>query len=232
MILEVKNINTFYGTNHILFDLSLAVVKGEGVCLLGRNGAGKTTTLRSILGLTPPNSGSIIFHGQDITRKPPYEISKLGIGWVPEDRKIFPDLTTRENLMLAARSRDNGIWNLDTIYNLFPKLKELDTRKGGHLSGGEQQMLTVARTLMTNPEVLLLDEPGEGLAPLVVAALRDQLIEVKKRGVAMLICEHLVGLGLRISDRVYVIDKGVIQYQGTIDELSHNDEVKRRYLML
>jgi branched-chain amino acid transport system ATP-binding protein len=232
MILEVKDIHTYYGTSHILFGISLQVDEGEAVCLLGRNGAGKTTTLKSIIGLTPPKKGSIKFQNQEVIGKPPYTIAQKGVGFVPDDRRIFPDLTVRQNILLAKRDRDGGIWNLDRLYSLFPKLKDLDSHMGGHLSGGEQQMLTIARTLMTNPTLLLLDEPGEGLAPLVVRAMGEQLMEIKKLGVTMLICEHNVGLAMSLSDRAYVMDKGTIRYQGTIAEIKANDEVRQKYLMV
>jgi len=232
MILEVKEIHTYYGTSHILFGISLEVNEGEVVCLLGRNGAGKTTTLRSIIGLTPPRSGSIKFKGQEIVGKPPYRIAPLGVGFVPDDRRIFPDLTVRQNILVARRETKGAIWDLNRIYSLFPKLKELDSHMGNQLSGGEQQMLTIARTLMTNPQLLLLDEPGEGLAPLVIRAMEHQLLEIKKLGTTMLICEHNVGLATALSDRAYLMDKGTIRYQGTIEELRKNVEVKKKYLMV
>jgi branched-chain amino acid transport system ATP-binding protein len=232
MILEVKEIHTYYGTSHILFGISLQVKEGEAVCLLGRNGAGKTTTLKSIIGLTVPKKGSIKFQDKEVVGKPPYTIAQMGVGFVPDDRRIFPDLTVRQNLLLAKRDRDGGLWNLDRIYSLFPKIKELDTHMGGHLSGGEQQMLTIARTLMTNPTLLLLDEPGEGLAPMVVRTMGEKLMEIKKLGVTMLICEHNVGLALSLSDRAYVMDKGTIRYQGTIEELKASEEVRKKYLMV
>jgi branched-chain amino acid transport system ATP-binding protein len=199
---------------------------------LGRNGAGKTTTFRSIIGLTAPKAGSIKFQGQEIVGKPPYRIAKMGIGFVPDDRRIFPDLTVRQNILVARREREGAVWNLDRIYSLFPKLKQLEAHMGNQLSGGEQQMLTVARTLMTNPQLLLLDEPGEGLAPLVVKAMGEQLGEIKKTGITMLICEHNVGLSIALSDRCYVMDKGTIRYQGTIEELRMNEEVRKKYLMV
>jgi len=232
MILEVKDIHTYYGTSHILFGISLQVEEGEAVCLLGRNGAGKTTTLKSIIGLTPPKKGSIKFQSREVIGKPPYTIAQMGVGFVPDDRRIFPDLTVRQNILLAKRDRDGAIWNLDRLYSLFPKLRDLDSHMGGHLSGGEQQMLTIARTLMTNPTLLLLDEPGEGLAPLVVRAMGEQLMEIKKLGVTLLICEHNVGLAMSLSDRAYVMDKGTIRYQGTIAEIKANDEVRKKYLMV
>ncbi len=232
MILDVKEIHTYYGTSHILFGISLQVNEGEAVCLLGRNGAGKTTTLKSIIGLTIPKKGSIKFQDKEVVGKPPYTIAQMGVGFVPDDRRIFPDLTVRQNLLLGKRDRDGGLWNLDRIYSLFPKLEDLDSHMGGHLSGGEQQMLTIARTLMTNPSLLLLDEPGEGLAPMVVRTMGEQLMEIKKLGVTMLICEHNVGLAMSLSDRAYVMDKGTIRYQGTIEELKASEEVRKKYLMV
>jgi branched-chain amino acid transport system ATP-binding protein len=232
MILEVEGIHTYYGTSHILFGVSLGVAEKEAVCLLGRNGAGKTTTLRSIIGLTSPRSGKIRFKGTEVTGRAPYRIAKMGVGYVPDDRRIFPDLTVRQNILVARREKEGAIWNLDRIYSLFPKLQHLDSHMGTQLSGGEQQMLTVARTLMTNPELLLLDEPGEGLAPLVIRTMGEQLGEIKKTGLNMLICEHNVGLALGLSDRGYVMDKGRIQYQGTIEELRGNEEVRKKYLMV
>lgn len=231
-MLEAKEIHTYYGSSHILFGISFEVKEGEAVCLLGRNGAGKTTTFRSIIGLTPPKSGSIRFRENEIVGKPPYRIAQMGIGYVPDTRRIFPDLTVRQNILVARREKHGTVWNLDRIYSLFPKLKDLDNHMGTHLSGGEQQMLTVARTLMTNPKLLLLDEPGEGLAPLVIQAMKEQLMEIKKMGLTMLICEHNVGLATALSDRAYVMDKGTIQFQGTIDELRKNDEVRKKYLMI
>ena len=232
MMLEVNEIHTYYGTSHILFGISFEVKEGEAVCLLGRNGAGKTTTLRSVIGLTSPRSGSIKFQDQEIAGKPPYRIAQLGIGFVPDDRRIFPDLTVRQNILVARRERQGAIWNLDRIYSFFPKLKELDSHMGTHLSGGEQQMLTIARTLMTNPQLLLLDEAGEGLAPLVIKAMEEQLGKIKTLGVTMLLCEHNVGLATALSDRAYVMDKGTIRYHGTIGELKKNEEVRKKYLMV
>jgi branched-chain amino acid transport system ATP-binding protein len=232
MILEAEQIHTYYGTSHILFGISFEVRERESICLLGRNGAGKTTTLRSIIGLTPPRAGKIRFRGKDIVGRPPYRIAQLGIGFVPDDRRIFPDLTVRQNILVARREREGSNWNLDSVYNLFPKLQQLDTHMGTQLSGGEQQMLTIARTLMTNPDLLLLDEPGEGLAPLVIKTMEVQLGEIKKMGLNMLICEHNVGLALALSDRGYVMDKGAIHYHGTIEELRGNEEVRKKYLMV
>jgi len=232
MILDVENVHTYYGTSHILFGISLQVKEGESICLLGRNGAGKTTTLRSIIGLTPPRTGKIRFRGKEIAGSPPYRIARMGIGFVPDDRRIFPDLTVRQNILVARREREGSRWNLDMIYSLFPKLQSLDKHMGTQLSGGEQQMLTIARTLMTNPELLLLDEPGEGLAPLVIKTMEVQLGEIKNMGLNMLTCEHNVGLALALSDRGYIMDKGMIRFQGTVEELRSNEEIRKKYLMV
>ncbi len=235
MILEAKDINTYYGTSHILFNISLKIQKGELVCLLGRNGSGKTTTLRSLMGLTPPKSGSIKFHNEDIKGKPPYYIANIGIGYVPDNRLIFPDLTVRENLLLGRKDSKYSLsqkWNVDMIYDIFPYLKKLDKHLGGHLSGGEQQMLTIGRTLMGNPEMILLDEPVEGLAPLVVKDFAEKLLKLKQLGLTILFSEQNVRFSMQIADRAYVINKGKIEYEGSIDELSKNEEIKHKYLMI
>ena len=235
MILEVDTINTFYGTSHILFDVSMKIDGGELVCLLGRNGAGKTTTLRSIMALTPPKSGSVKFYGEEMTGRPPYKIAQKGMGYVPDNRLIFPDLTVRENLEVGIKGSEHfkgEPWTLDRIYEIFPKLKVLEKSLGGYLSGGEQQMLTIGRTLMGNPELVLLDEPVEGLAPLVVKDFADRLLKLKEAGLTILFSEQNVRFSLSIADRAYVIDKGRIKYHGSIQELSANEEVKRNYLMI
>jgi branched-chain amino acid transport system ATP-binding protein len=235
MILEVDNINTFYGTSHILFDVSLQVAGGELVCLLGRNGAGKTTTMRSIMGLTPPKTGGVKFYGEDMTGKPPYKIAQKGMGFVPDNRLIFPDLTVRQNLEVAIKKSEHfkgDPWTLERIYEIFPKLKILEKHLGGYLSGGEQQMLTIGRTLMGNPELILLDEPVEGLAPLVVKDFAERLLKLKEIGVTILFSEQNVRFSLSIADRAYVIDRGRIRYHGSIAELSANEEVKKNYLMI
>jgi branched-chain amino acid transport system ATP-binding protein len=233
MILEVKDINTYYGTSHILFDVSLDVDKGEILALLGRNGAGKTTTLRSIMGLTPPRNGTIKFQGKEIKGNPPYIIARQGLGFVPDDRAIFGTLTVKQNLEVVARKGNKGLeWTLENVYELFPVLRKLESRKGGQLSGGEQQMLTVARTLMTNPQMLLLDEPLEGLSPLIVKTLAEKIMELKAKGLTMLLSEQNVKFARELSDRAYVIDKGVIRFQGSIEELRGNEEVREKYLMI
>jgi branched-chain amino acid transport system ATP-binding protein len=231
MILEVKDINTYYGSSHILFNLSLAVEEGETVCLLGRNGAGKTTTLRSIMGLTPPKSGAIHFKGQEISKKSPTAISRLGVGFVPEDRRIFPSLTVREQLEVAQKE-GKGDWNMKKIFAMFPQLERLQKRLGNQLSGGEQQMLTIGRTLMGNPELLLLDEPSEGLAPLVVEALAEQIKRLSEEKITLVISEMGLGLAVNMSHRAYVIDKGQVQWSGTCEELKGNEELKIKYLAL
>jgi branched-chain amino acid transport system ATP-binding protein len=235
MILEVKEIHTFYGTSHILFGVSLSVEGGEIVCLLGRNGAGKTTTIRSVMGLTPPRSGNIKFYEEEMFGKPPYYIAQKGMGFVPDNRLIFPDLTVKENLEIGCKKpRDSGglEWTVEKIYELFPALVKLDSHLGGYLSGGEQQMLTIGRTLMGNPSLLLLDEPVEGLAPLVVRALGNQLLRLKELGETILLSEQNIKFAIRVSDRAYVISKGIIRYQGSIKELEANEEVKKQYLMI
>jgi branched-chain amino acid transport system ATP-binding protein len=235
MILEVNEINTFYGTSHILFDVSLVVDRGEIVCLLGRNGAGKTTTMRSIMGLTPAKSGSVQFHGEEMRGRPPHHIAQKGMGYVPDNRLIFPDLTVRQNLELAykvPKDFDGDPWTIDRIFQLFPILAEREHQHGGTLSGGEQQMLTLGRTLMGNPDLLLLDEPVEGLAPLVVKDLGEQILKLKEMGQTILFSEQNVKFATLTSERAYVIDKGKIRYQGSIEELRANEEIKEKYLMI
>jgi branched-chain amino acid transport system ATP-binding protein len=235
MILEVREINTFYKTSHILFDVSLSVDKGEIICLLGRNGAGKTTTVRSIMGLTPPLSGSVQFHGEELRGRPPYYIAQKGMGYVPDNRLIFPDLTVRENLKLAIKVPKDFVgepWTAERVYELFPLLRRLDKNLGGYLSGGEQQMLTLGRTLMGNPDLLLLDEPVEGVAPLVVKDLGKQILKLKQMGETILFSEQNVRFATMTAERAYVIDKGKIRYQGSIEELSANEEIKKEYLMI
>lgn len=232
MLLEVKNINTYYGISHILFDLSLEVEKGEVVCVLGRNGVGKTTLIRSIMGLTIPRSGEIFFNGNPICGKRPFEIAYQGIGFVPEDRIIFPDLTVRENLEMGMKKEMKGPWTMDRVFQMFPILKTRQTQLGGTLSGGEQQMLTIARTLMGNPELLLLDEPTEGLSPLVVKELEKQIRVLKEEGMTILLSEQNSRVTLNLSDRAYILEKGMVKWQGAVDVLQEKKEILKQYLGL
>lgn len=232
MLLEVKNINTYYGISHILFDLSIEVEKGEVVCVLGRNGVGKTTLIRSIMGLTVPRSGSIMFNGTSIRGQRPFEIAHRGMGFVPEDRIIFPDLTVKENLEMGMKKGSKGPWNVDRVYQMFPILKTRQAQLGGTLSGGEQQMLTIARTLMGNPELLLLDEPTEGLSPLIVKDLEHQIRALKEEGMTILLSEQNSKVTLNLSDRAYILEKGQIKWEGAVQVLREKQEILKQYLGL
>jgi branched-chain amino acid transport system ATP-binding protein len=232
-MLEVGGIHTFYGLSHILFGVSLKVDPGEVVCLLGRNGAGKTTTMKSIIGIIRPKQGSIRFKGEEIIGMEPYLLTRKGIGYIPDDRRIFADLTVGENLEIAERKAKEGEgWSRGKIYGMFPALKSIESRRGGCLSGGEQKMLAIARALMGNPEFILLDEPFEGLAPLLVHALEGQVRKLREAGLTVLIAEQNVRSTLRISDRGYIIDNGQIRYHGNIGELRDNEEVRKKYLLV
>jgi branched-chain amino acid transport system ATP-binding protein len=229
-LLAVSEIHTAYGLSRVLFGVSIEVRAGECVCLLGRNGVGKSTTMRSIMGLTPPQSGRVAFKGADITGWEPYRVARAGIGFVPEDRRIFADLTVWENLDVAQRG--NGAWTIERVFDLFPTLQKLTTRHGGFLSGGEQQMLTIARTLMGNPDLLLLDEPSEGLAPLVVDHLREQIARLKAEGLTILLAEQNTDFSLRLADRVYVLEKGAIRFSGPAAALRDNEALRHELLAL
>jgi branched-chain amino acid transport system ATP-binding protein len=231
-LLEVEDVHTAYGLSRVLFGVSLTVGAGECVALLGRNGVGKTTTMRSIMGLTPPSRGRITWRGKSIQGKAPHQIAKQGIGFVPEDRRIFAELSVWENLDVASRGGGANGWTVERVYNLFPKLRELSSRQGGYLSGGEQQMLTIARTLMGNPTLLLLDEPSEGLAPMVVEYLKDQIAGLKGAGLSILLAEQNVEFSLDLADRVYILEKGEIRYTGTAAQLRDNDAIRHQYLAL
>ena len=231
-ILDVVKINSFYGEAHILHQVQLRVKQGEAVAILGRNGAGKTTLLRSILGLTPARTGKISFQGIDITHLPTNEIANLGIGWVPDDRRIFPTLTVRQNLEIARKKDPDGKvrWDLDRVYRHFPALKDLANQKGETLSGGEQQMLSIARTLMGNPRLILLDEPSEGLAPLMVREMMDIIKELTATNLTTVLVEQNSMLAMMVCSKVYALDNGQNVYEGTTEELLADAQLKKQLL--
>jgi branched-chain amino acid transport system ATP-binding protein len=233
-ILNIDQINTFYGQSHVLQGISLSIHQGEVVCLLGRNGVGKTTTLRSIIGLTPPRSGRILLKGIDVAGKHPFQIAQMGIGYVPDDRRIFPDLTLFENLELARRlsNKANIQWTFEKVYDLFPVFVNLKERKGNQLSGGEQKMLAIGRALMKNPDILLLDEPSEGLAPLIVQNLAEVTARIRSEGVTILLADQNLKFCRKTSDRSYILEKGMIQYQGLMEEIWKNEEIVKKYLVV
>ena len=229
-MLDVSGINAYYGLSHILYDVTLNVKAGEVVGLLGRNGAGKSTTMKSIMGIVPPRRGTVSLKGRDITGQKPYLSFRQGIGYVPDDRRVFADLSVDDNLdIVYQRGKD---WDKDRVYGIFPALKEIQSRRAGHLSGGEQQMLTIARALMGSPELLLLDEPTEGLAPLIVLDLEQQILKLRDAGISILLSEQNVRSALKMITRAYVIDNGRIRFEGTVKDLESNEEVKRKYLMI
>lgn len=230
-VLEIKDVHITYGPSHIIFGISLAVDQGRTVCLLGRNGVGKTTTLRGIMGLVPPLSGTVTFKGEDITGKQPFVISRAGIGYVPEDKGIFRDLSVRENLKLGQmKLRGQRKWGFERTYALFPALKERASHQGTELSGGEQQMLAIARALMGDPDLLLLDEPSQGLAPILQQKLGSLIKGLKQDGITILLAEQSFVLASAVSDGVYILEKGAIRFQGTIEELECDEDLKREYL--
>jgi branched-chain amino acid transport system ATP-binding protein len=232
-LLAVEDIHTAYGLSRVLFGISLEIAAGECVCLLGRNGVGKTTTIRSVMGLAPPASGRVLWQGRDITGWPAHRVARAGIGFVPEDRRIFAELSVWENLEVGARAaRRPGRWTITAVGELFPVLRERRDQRGGFLSGGEQQMLTIARTLTGNPELLLLDEPSEGLAPLVVDMLRDKIGELKAQGLTILLAEQRVDFALALADRVYVLEKGTVRFSGAAAELRDDKALLDRLLSL
>lgn len=230
-LLEVEEIHAAYGLSRVLFGVSLGLEKGELVALVGRNGVGKSTTIRSIMGLVAPKQGAIRWKGTDITGRAPHLNAQDGIGYVPEDRRIFPDLTVWENLDLGRRAGNSqNEWDETRVYELFPDLAELRDRKGGVLSGGEQQMLTIARSLMGNPELLLLDEPSEGLAPMVVENMREKIGQLKENGLSIVLAEQNLDFVLSLSDRVYILEKGEVKFVGTADELREQEDIQETYL--
>ena len=236
MLLEVKDLNTYYGDSHVLQGMALAVDQGELVALLGRNGMGKSTTLMSVMGLVKPKSGSIVFKGKDIIGYPPYKVARAGIGYVPEERRIFPNLPVEDNLAMgikagkSGKAGDGNRWSLKRVFEHFPALELRRSQKGALLSGGEQQMLTIGRTLMGNPELLLVDEPTEGLAPILVKEVRDILEEISKTGVSILLVEHNLKVALSLANRVYLMGKAHIGFRGTVEELEAQPEMKEKYL--
>ena len=237
--LAVDNLNAWYGTAHILFDMSFTVGRGEVVALMGRNGAGKSTTMKAVMGLSPRRNGSVRLNGRDVSALKPFEIARLGMGFTPEDRRIFSDLTVLENLDVGVRpphataaSAPARAWTMEAVFELFPNLAELRHRRGGHMSGGEQQMLTIARTLMGNPLIVLLDEPSEGIAPVIVERIADTIVQLKRSGLSILLSEQNVGFAEAVSDRAYMLEKGQIRWGGTMAELAANSEIQRNYLVL
>ena len=233
-MLEVKDIHSYYGKSHILQGVSMTLNEGELVCLLGRNGVGKSTTLKSIMGLVRPSEGSIRFHGQELIGKRPFEIARIGLGYVPEDRRIFRSLTVHENLLMGVKDAKGGAknsaWTVERVYEKFPKLKERRDNKGGHLSGGEQQMLTVARTLMGNPRLILVDEPTEGLAPLIVKDVLEMLAAVRSSGVTVLMVEQNFKASIKVADRFYIMGKGQMVFEGDTEALLAAEEIRKNYL--
>ncbi len=231
-ILEVNKIDSFYGEAHVLHQIEIEVKEGEAVAVLGRNGAGKTTLLRSILGLTPAKYGTIVFQGKDITHLPTNDIANLGLGWVPDNRRIFPTLTVHQNLDIARKKGIDGKiqWDTERVYRHFPALKDLANQKGENLSGGEQQMLSIARTLMGNPILILLDEPSEGLAPIIVREVMNIVLELTATNLTTILVEQNSMLALRVCKRVYVLDDGKIVHEGTAEELTANEELKKQLL--
>ena len=228
-MLQVQDIHTYYGASHILQGVSLDVPEGQVVALLGRNGAGKTTTLRSIIGLTPPRRGRVFFRDRNITGQRPYALARLGLSYMPESRGIFPSLSVEENLTLVEGRRE-GAWTLEGVYELFPRLKERRANGGAQLSGGEQQMLAIARALLLNPELLILDEPTEGLAPIVVKDIRERLRLVKETGMTVLLVEQNFRFATSLADQVYVLGKGTIQWSGSAKAILEDEEVQRTWL--
>jgi len=231
-VLTATGLNAFYGQAHILFDISLQVGRGEVVVLLGRNGAGKSTTLKSLIGLVPPSEGEVRFRGERIDGLEPFRIAQRGLGYVPEDRRIFTDLTVMENLEIGRQGAREAapFWSPERIFRLFPNLAEMQNRPAGRMSGGEQQMLTIARTLMGNPTCILLDEPSEGLAPVVVDQMAAAIGSLKAEGLSVLLSEQNLRFAAEVSDRAYIIEKGRIRFSGTMSELSAHDDVQAEYL--
>lgn len=231
-MLQFENIHTYYGESHVLHNVSLKVEKGKMAVLLGRNGMGKTTTIHSIIGFNRPKQGKIIFKDEEIQNLTSYQISKKGIGIVPQGRRIFGNLTVKENLTTTARQKNQREWTLEKIYEMFPRLEERKKSMGGNLSGGEQSMLSIGRALMTNPDVLLLDEPTEGLSPLMVKEVMSIIRKLKEKGLSMLMVEQNLAMALRVADHVYILNKGEVVFDGSPEEINVNPEVKNKHLAL
>jgi branched-chain amino acid transport system ATP-binding protein len=231
-LLRVEKLEAYYGRAQVLFDVSLNVRRGEVVALMGRNGAGKSTTFKALMKHLDRTDGRITFNGQNITQLPTHKIARLGLGYVPEDRRIFTNLTVMENLIVGRRPKRPELpeWTLASLLELFPNLAEMLQRSAGRMSGGEQQMLTMARTLMGNPLLVLLDEPSEGVSPVIVERMARTILDLKQHGIAILLSEQNLRFAQAVSDRVYVIEKGHIRFSGTMEELAGNEEVRRAYL--
>jgi branched-chain amino acid transport system ATP-binding protein len=229
-MLEVQDIHTYHGESYTLQGVSLTLRKGQAIAVLGRNGVGKTTLIRSIIGFTPPRRGRILFNNEDITRRPAHEIARAGIGLVPQGHRIFPSLNVRENLTVAARKQNGSAWGLEKVLDLFPRLGERLNNRGNKLSGGEQQLLACGRALMGNPELMLMDEPSEGVAPLLVRELGRIIVQLKESGTSILLVEQNIPFALKVADYVYLMSKGKIVHECTPAELAKNEEVKARYL--
>ena len=230
-MLEARDLVAGYGASLVIQGVSFEVGAGEVVCLLGRNGVGKTTTLRAVMGVIRPRAGRVVLEGEEITGRPPFRIARRGIGYVPDDRRIFADLTVEENLEITRRVvRREGRWTLERVYQLFPDLRRLARARGGGLSGGEQKMLAIGRALMGNPSLLILDEPSEGLSPILVRALIGAIQEIRREGVTLLLADQNLKFARRVAERGYIIEKGRIRYAGRLEELWADEEVVRKYL--
>lgn len=232
LLLSLKAVNAFYGPAHILFDIAFEVRHGTVMALLGRNGAGKSTTLKSVIGIVSPATGEITFDGTRIDNKPTYEICRLGLGYVPEDRRIFSDLTVLENLQVGLRPARQQVpsWSVERLFEIFPNLASMRNRLGGQISGGEQQMLAIARTLMGNPTFVLLDEPSEGLAPKIVEQLAETIISLKSKGLTILVSEQNLHFAKLIADQATIIEKGRIRFSGSMEQLAADEEMQSEYL--
>lgn len=231
-MLEIEGLNAYYGRAHILHGVGFSMGRGEVLALMGRNGAGKSTTMKAVMGLVPPQAGRVIFEGQTIVGREPFEIARLGIGYVPEERRVFSELSVMENLSVAQRPKREGAphWTPERLFQLFPNLGRMRDRPGGAMSGGEQQMLTIARTLMGNPKLVLLDEPSEGLAPVIVEEMAKTILALKSEGLSVLISEQNLHFAGSVADRATIIEKGLIRFTGTMDELKADDAVRAQYL--